>query len=207
MRAFVRDLLNVPNSMSLFRIVGAPMLAVLWLGLEWRVAGLALGTLIGITDLLDGWVARKLNQTTELGALLDQLGDMLFEVTCLIILMMDGELWSGWLILYLFREFTVTVIRSYVGSRGGSLPSSELGKAKSNYFQWAFFVIFLGLILEQPGVMPAGYALAGLTPMFFLILVGKLAIYAGLMMSVLTGYQYLRGFARFYASEQGEPRS
>ena len=52
--------------MSLFRVVATPFLAVLWLGLDWRVAGLCLGTLVGITDQLDGYVARKLGQITDL---------------------------------------------------------------------------------------------------------------------------------------------
>ena len=60
-------------------LLTAPLLAVFWLGLEWKVTGLVIGTLGGITDLLDGIVARKLKQVTELGALIDQLGDLLFE--------------------------------------------------------------------------------------------------------------------------------
>ncbi|MBW2277269.1 MAG: CDP-alcohol phosphatidyltransferase family protein, partial [Deltaproteobacteria bacterium] len=76
MRRFIKDLLTVPNAMSIFRLLTAPLLAVFWLGLDWRVTGLIIGTLSGVTDLLDGIVARKLKQVTDLGALIDQLGDL-----------------------------------------------------------------------------------------------------------------------------------
>jgi phosphatidylglycerophosphate synthase len=111
-RGFLKDLLNVPNSMSLFRLITAPLLAVFWLGLEWRITALVIGTLGGITDLFDGIVARKLKQVTELGALIDQLGDLIFESICFTIAVLTGEMWVGWLIIYLCREFTVTVIRT-----------------------------------------------------------------------------------------------
>lgn len=74
MNRFFKDLFNVPNSMSIFRVLGTPVLALIWMGLDWKAAGLALGTVLGLTDALDGWIARKLNQTTHLGGLIDQLG-------------------------------------------------------------------------------------------------------------------------------------
>ena len=68
MRRFVKDLFNVPNTMSLLRIVSSPLLLLFWFTLEMRVTALIIGTVGGITDLFDGIVARKLNQVTELGA-------------------------------------------------------------------------------------------------------------------------------------------
>ena len=128
MRRFVKDLLNVPNTMSLLRIVASPLLLLFWFTLEMRVTALIIGTVSGITDLFDGIVARKLNQVTELGALIDQLGDLIFESICLIIAVLIGELWVGWLVIYLFREFTITVVRTYVYGHGGKLPSSVMGR-------------------------------------------------------------------------------
>ncbi|MDJ0761723.1 MAG: CDP-alcohol phosphatidyltransferase family protein [Myxococcota bacterium] len=184
--------------MSLIRVLCAPLLAFVWLGLGWYVAGLAIGTIIGLTDLLDGVVARKLNQITDLGALLDQLGDLVFESTCLIIAAEIGELWIGLLIVYLFREFTVMVIRAYVLGHGGDLPSSVLGKAKSSFLQWAFFLLFFGKILLEPGVVPADWTLVGIAPGRYVIIVAHTAILTGLVLGFLSGWRYLGHFSKFY---------
>ncbi len=199
MKGFLKDLLNVPNTMSLFRVFSAPLLALFWLKFEWWVAGLALGTVIGITDLLDGLVARKLNQMTELGALIDQLGDLVFESTCLIIAAMIGELWIGWLIIYLMREFTVMVIRSYILGNSGTLPSTVLGKAKSSCLQWAFFIFFLGAIVLRPDVVPDSWSMVGIPPGRILIWVSTASIITGLALSLISGWIYVKAFVNFYS--------
>lgn len=186
--------------MSIFRVVAAPLLALFWLGFDWRVAGLALGTAVGITDQLDGYVARKLCQTTELGGLIDQLGDLIFEATCLVIGVVSGYLWSGWLIIYLLREFTVTVIRSYVTSNGGTLPSTMHGKVKSSCLQWAFFVFFLGGIVIQPGAVPDSWNMVGIAPGQLLIWVATGWIIAGLVIGIISAVIYFKAFAAFYSS-------
>jgi CDP-diacylglycerol--glycerol-3-phosphate 3-phosphatidyltransferase len=201
-RRFLKDLLNVPNTMSLVRLLSSPLLLVFWLGLEWRVTALVIGTVGGITDLFDGIVARKLKQVTEVGALIDQLGDLVFESICLIIAVLTGELWVGWLVIYLFREFTVTVIRTYVYGHGGQLPSTVMGKAKSSLFQYAFFAFFLGAILLQPGVVPDSYAMIGIPPGRILIWVALASIMTGFAISLLSGWHYIRAFVRFYVERQ-----
>ncbi len=188
--------------MSLFRVVAAPFLAVLWVGLDWRIAGLCLGTLVGLTDQLDGYVARKLDQITELGAMIDQLGDLVFESTCILITILSGYLWSGWLVIYLFREFVITVVRSYVASHGGELPSSMLGKIKSSCIQWALFIMFLGGILVQPGVVPPQWHLVGVTPGQMLIWVASAWIVTGIVISYISAGIYLKAFITFYDSQE-----
>lgn len=195
---FAKELFNIPNTMSVFRVLAAPLLAWLWLGQDWRIAGLALGTVVGLTDQLDGYVARKLNQITELGGLIDQLGDLVFESTCLLIGIISGHLWAGWLIIYLFREFTVVVIRSYVVGHGGTLPSTMIGKVKSSCLQWAFFVLFLGSILMEPGRLPDSWHLVGVSPGQMLIFVAVAWIFIGLVLSLISAVMYSKAFAEFY---------
>jgi len=199
MNRFVGDLLNVPNTMSLLRVLAAPTLALFWLGLDWKVTALVLGTILGVTDLFDGIVARKLNQVTELGALIDQLGDLVFESTCLLIGVIIGEIWAGLLVVYLFREFTVTIARGYVLGHGGELPSTVMGKAKSSFLQYAFFLFFLGGILLEPGAVPDSWSLAGVHPGRMLIWASMCSILTGFAMSLISGWVYMRAFGRFYA--------
>jgi CDP-diacylglycerol--glycerol-3-phosphate 3-phosphatidyltransferase len=205
MGGFKSRLFNVPNGMSLFRLAVAPLLIVFWLVLDWKVATLALGTLAGVTDLFDGVIARRLNQVTEIGALIDQVGDLVFESFCLILALLTGELWLGWLLIYLFREFTVTAMRAWIAGRGGRLPTSNLGKTKSSLLQYAFFSFFLGVILAQPGVVPESWALAGLHPGRLLIGVGNLAIAAGIGVGLLSGWSYARAFVACQTAEGSGP--
>ncbi len=201
MKSFSKDLATVPNMMSLFRIVAAPSLAFFWFALDMHVTALVIGVVAGVTDLFDGIVARKLNQITKLGSLIDQLGDLVFESCALLIAVMIGEFWMGWLIIYLSREFTVTVIRSYVHSQGGKLPSSNLGRAKSSLLQYAFFLMFLGAILVMPGVLPESWTLYGISPGRVLIWVSRASMITGITISLIAAWTYLKAFARFYSEQ------
>ncbi len=193
--------------MSLFRIVATPFILIFWLVLDWTVAGMILGTIVGITDLADGWVARKLNQTTELGGMIDQLGDLIFESFCLLLTVAVGELWMGALCIYLFREFTVMVVRSFVVSKGGTLPSNTLGKAKTSFIQWAFFLIFLSVILLEPGVVPESWTMVGIHPGRIIIWVAWASITTGLTLGLISAFIYLKAFANFYVDyREGELR-
>ncbi|HUT76931.1 MAG TPA: CDP-alcohol phosphatidyltransferase family protein [Polyangia bacterium] len=205
MGGFLRQLFNVPNGLSLFRLAVAPLVMVFWIVLEWRVAALALGALAGITDLFDGIVARKLNQVTEIGALIDQVGDLVFESFCLILAILTGELWLGWLLIYLFREFTISAMRAWVMGRGGSLPTSNVGKTKSSLLQYAYFSFFLGVILIQPGTVPESWILAGLHPGRLLIWIATFAIAMGIGAGLLSGWSYARAFIGVYTSRNSSP--
>ncbi len=206
MKTFKRDLLTVPNAMSLARLLAAPTLGFFWFALDMKVTALVIGTAAGVTDLFDGIVARRLNQVTDLGALIDQLGDLVFESCCLLLGVLTGELWSGFLILYLFREFTVTVMRTYVASRGGTLPSSTLGKAKSSLFQYAFFILYLGVILKQPGFLPAADSMCGVSPGHVLMWTGYASLAVGMSISYASGWHYLKAFSRFYGQDRAAAR-
>jgi cardiolipin synthase len=201
LKSFSKDLATVPNMMSLFRIIAAPTLAFFWFALDMHVTALVIGTVAGVTDLFDGIVARKLNQITKLGSLIDQLGDLVFESCALLIAVMIGEFWMGWLIIYLFREFTVTVIRSYVHSQGGKMPSSNLGRAKSSLLQYAFFLMFLGAILVMPGVLPESWTLYGISPGRVLIWVSRASMITGITISLIAAWLYLKAFAKFYSEQ------
>ena len=163
------------------------------------VAALMIGVVTGITDLFDGILARKLNKVTELGALIDQLGDLVFESTCLLIAVVMGEFGMWILIVYLFREFTVSVIRMYLISNGEKLPSSWIGKAKSSLLQYAFFPFFLGAILLMPGAIDSSSTLVGIAPGTMLIWMAKASIYTGIAVSIYSAIQYLSSFAAFYS--------
>jgi CDP-diacylglycerol--glycerol-3-phosphate 3-phosphatidyltransferase len=184
-----RDLLTVPNLLSLSRIVLILVSPVFYVVGMARV-GLALGVLAGISDYLDGYLARRLGQTTELGAILDRLSDLVFETTGFVLAVYFHLLSPFTLVAYMLRETLVLSARQYVAERRelAAIRSSFVGKLKTNFFGWAFLLIFA----HHAGI------LADVLPSRMLFYVGLFGISGGLVFSYVSGFQYLRGFARIY---------
>ena len=91
-----------------------------------RWAAAVLFIVAASTDKVDGWMARKYNQVTELGKLMDPIADKLLTCATLIVAAVFGELgpvWLGWIIvaLFLLREVGITVMRFFVIDKGGKV--------------------------------------------------------------------------------------
>ncbi len=131
--------MNLPNTLTLARIFLVPLLVVvlltrfeaqLILGVPKEVIGAAIFGLAAFTDWLDGYVARRRQQVTALGQLMDPLADKLLITAALISLVQMG-LAPAWMVMVILgRELGVTVLRSLVHSRGVVIPASPLGKVK-----------------------------------------------------------------------------
>ena len=131
--------MNLPNTLTLARIFLVPLLVVvlltrfeaqLILGVPKEVIGAAIFGLAAFTDWLDGYVARRRQQVTALGQLMDPLADKLLITAALISLVQMG-LAPAWMVMVILgRELGVTVLRSLVHARGVVIPASPLGKVK-----------------------------------------------------------------------------
>jgi len=124
-------MLITANRLTLLRIVLLPLPYFLLYGGTWaRVTALAAFALLGLTDYLDGLLARR-QGVTELGKLLDPIADKIFLAACLIPLVDLGilPLWLVWIIF--LREYLVTEIRTFLTGLGMNLPVSELAKIKT----------------------------------------------------------------------------
>lgn len=99
---------NVPNALSLVRLILLPVFAVLYLGSAdnptWLYWSLAVLVLSGITDFLDGVFARKLNQITELGKLLDPIADKITQITVLVCLVIRYPVLIPLMVICLTKE-------------------------------------------------------------------------------------------------------
>jgi CDP-diacylglycerol--glycerol-3-phosphate 3-phosphatidyltransferase len=119
------------NQVTIARLIGMPFVAALAYGSEQlRIVGVILGTLIGLTDTVDGYLARKYG-VTVLGSLLDPVADKVFTVVCYGVCADLGIIpwWVAAAILS--RELGVTVLRSSLELRGRRLPSTNAAKAKT----------------------------------------------------------------------------
>ena len=132
-------MVNLPNALTLARIFLVPLLVVvlltrfeaqLILGMPKEVVGAAIFGLAALTDWLDGYLARRRQQITALGQLMDPLADKLLITAAFISLVQMG-LAPAWMVaVILGRELAITVLRSLVHARGVIIPASPLGKVK-----------------------------------------------------------------------------
>lgn len=176
--------LNLPNSLSLVRILTAPLLVVLLLnpGERLSVASAIIFALVCVTDWLDGYIARKKGLTTTLGKFLDPLADKLLIVTVFIMLIPLGRIPAWVVALIIGREIAVTGLRAVASNMGVVIAASRLGKFKT----LSQIICLVPLILH--------YTFYGLN--FHLI--GLLLLVVAFVLTVWSGIDY---FMKFLASD------
>jgi len=160
----VREFATIPNILSLVRIIGIIVSVALYLPGHYGPA-LVIGIPAGLTDFLDGYMARRLQQETALGALLDQAADSFTTAILLAMLVVVGSIPFAFLVVFLLREFWVATIRRYGAAAGVQIPSSRLGKLATALIYFAILIAAIALLPELPGPFSSALhfvALAGL---------------------------------------------
>ena len=127
--------LNLPNALTILRLLALPFCAYALLkdggnSSLWRIIAWTGFFLVGLTDLMDGRLARARNQVTSFGTFLDPVADKAAIGTAMIGLSIQGKLWWWVTIVILFREIAVTLLRLAV-IKGGVIPASKGGKLKT----------------------------------------------------------------------------
>ena len=140
------------NQVTIARLIGLPFVGALSYGDEqMRIMAVIIGTLIGLTDTVDGYLARK-HGVTVLGSLLDPVADKVFIIVSYGICA-DRGLIPWWVAAaILSRELGVTVLRSSLELRGRRLPSTNVAKAKT----WVQ-MLGIGFVVLSPIVAARGY--------------------------------------------------
>jgi nicotinamide-nucleotide amidase len=139
---------NLPNALTLSRLVAIPVLMVLLVARFPYHDHLAAAVFVAasLTDTLDGNLARRRSQVTELGKFLDPLADKLFILSVLIVLVQEREL-AAWVVVVIFgRELLITVLRSLSANQGRVIAATPFGKTKT-VLQVAAVLL---LILQRP---------------------------------------------------------
>ncbi len=143
--AVSRQVLTIPNVISIIRLAGVPLF--LWLVLVPEADGLALAVLAlsGLSDYADGYLARKLNQTSQLGAILDPVADRLYILSTVIGLGIR-DIIPWWVAIILpARDAFLWCLVPFLRTRGySSLPVHFLGKAATANLLYAFPLLLLG---------------------------------------------------------------
>lgn len=159
---FFVEVLNIPNVLSLLRIALVPVF--LWFLLqEMFVSAITVLAIAGLTDFLDGFLARKLNQTTKLGKMLDPVADRLYIFATLLALSVTGYV-PWWLAgLVILRDLLMLVSLPVLASLGyRSLPVHYLGKASTFALLYSFPLLLMGKIFTEAAMIitPLAWAFA-----------------------------------------------
>ena len=138
--------LNIPNKITIIRLVLVPLFAIMLLvDIEYKnlLAAFVFG-MLSISDLLDGYFARKKNQVTEFGKLIDPIADKFLISTALIFLVGKGvDLWMA--VTIIAREVILTAIRIYLLPSKIVVPASNFGRLKTFVQSIAIISVLLGL--------------------------------------------------------------
>ena len=148
--------LNLPNALTIFRILALPFCAYALFKNggdddSWRIIAFTLFFIVGLSDILDGKIARSRNQITEFGKLLDPIADKAMLATASIGASLLGML-SWWVTaIFLIREIAVTILRFAV-IKNGVIPASKGAKLKTFFqnFSVGFYILPLPSYLYLP---------------------------------------------------------
>ena len=174
--------MTLANQLTLFRIVLIPLLVIVfYLPFEWRYpVSAGIFCIAAITDWLDGWVARRYDQSTPLGAFLDPVADKLIVAVALVLLV--GDHGSQWLtvpsVVIVGREIVISALREWMAELGkrASVAVSFIGKVKTTVQMIAIIL----LLAFDPVAFP------------MISLLGYVAIYTAAFLTLWSMIIYLR---------------
>ena len=190
-------MLSLPNVLTLSRIVAIPLLAFLLWWPGWEAGFLAAFVLycaMGITDYFDGMLARSSGAVSKLGIFLDPIADKIMVASVILVLAAQGVLRGPYVgdmhviagLIILVREIAVSGLREFLGGLQVSVPVSKLAKWKTTFQLMALGSLILGQGLPRWTVMIGD--LSANVPHT----VGLITLWAAAMLTVITGWDYLR---------------
>ena len=179
---------NISNLLTIARIIVIPVIVIcIYLKSPfYGWIGFMLFCLASITDYFDGYIARIRNEITNFGTFLDPIADKLL-VAAVILILTSKEVIADWetipALIILLREIAVSGLREYLAGIKVSVPASRISKIKTGIQLIALAL----LILIESGItiMP-------------IILVGKLALWIAGILTLYTGYDYLKSGLRHF---------
>ena len=185
--------LNLANAVTILRIAMVPFFAVTLMAdgghtVRWRLVATVIFAVAAATDRVDGLIARRSGQVTDLGKLLDPIADKLLVGTALVLLSVLGDLWWWVTVVVLVRELGITVMRFFL-LRYLVLPASRGGKVKT-----VLQSVAIGVYL-----LPLGHL-----PELVTVVAGVLMAVA-VAVTLVTGADYVRTAARIRREEHRPP--
>jgi CDP-diacylglycerol--glycerol-3-phosphate 3-phosphatidyltransferase len=184
-----QESINVPNLLTLTRILLIPVFIVLFAtpDPDRSIAAAIVFVVAAVTDLLDGYLARRSGQVTKLGKLLDPIADKLLVLSALILLVNVDRVSALVAILIIAREVAVTGIRAIAAGEGMIIAAETTGK-----YKMALQVIAIVLLILEGTV---------LSTLGNLHLAGIVTLYLSLVLGYVSGAQYVWSFWKQVATK------
>jgi len=172
---------NLPNTITLIRICVVPFLFILLAnpGRFWSLIIAALFVIASLTDILDGYIARKYQMITTMGKFLDPIADKLIVNSAMILMIPIGRIPAWIVVITIMRDLIVDAIRSIASSDGLFIQASRLGKQKTV----TQIIAVTALMIHYPIFGADAHA------------VGLVILYLALILTVYSGVDY---FMKFY---------
>ena len=169
--------MNIPNLLTIGRMVLVPffMVALLMNTQGTRLAATVIFIIASMTDWLDGYLARKNNQITNFGKIMDPVADKVLTAAAMICLVQLGDVPAWVVVLILFREYAITGLRSVAAAEGVVIAASIWGKVKTTVQMIALILLMLNPQLE----VILGFNL------------GIIVLYVALILTLYSGLDYL----------------
>jgi CDP-diacylglycerol--glycerol-3-phosphate 3-phosphatidyltransferase len=189
-RSLREDALNLPNLLTMGRVLVIPLVLLLLdrgTPRDCLLAALVYSA-AALTDLIDGWLARRMGVVSVLGKFLDPLADKLLVMAVLVYMVPMGRMPEWAVVLLLAREISVTALRSIASSEGVVIAAGDDGKSKTALQM----VGILCLLLGYPYHLTLGPIDLGEVD---LVVVGRALVYVSLVFSLLSAFSYARLFS------------
>lgn len=184
----LREIWNFPNMLTVGRIVLIPLFVwLLYDGDPWySVMAASVFTLAAVTDVLDGFLARRWNMITVTGKLLDPMADKLIVAAALVMMVRLGRV-PGWIVIILIsREFMVNGLRQVAASEGFVIAAGQEGKWKTALQLVA--IVALCIHYTHPVFLLAGWYDVNFN------LIGKVFLYLSTAFSAWSAGVYFKAF-------------
>lgn len=180
--ATVEDTFNLPNSLTILRILMVPIYVILFLEptASRSIAAAVVFGLAALTDLLDGYLARRRGQVTQVGQLLDPIADKFLVISGLILLVQFQRIEAWIAIAFIVRDLGITGIRAIAASKGLIIAAGQFGKYK--------------VVLQIIGIILLTLEGALVLPFVDFHSLGTGLLYFALMFSIVSAGQYVWEF-------------
>lgn len=174
--------MNTPNKLTMLRMILVPVFLAFLLAVRMPghlLAAAACFAVASVTDLIDGKIARRYNQVTNFGKLMDPLADKLLVAAALVGFVQLG-LADAWVaVIILSREFLVTSVRLVAAGSGKVIPANIWGKLKTNIQIFAILLTMAGGFFGWPAA------------------VGGAALWVSAAVTVISGAQYVWAYRAY----------
>lgn len=184
------DALNIPNALTMGRVAAIPI-CLYYLDQDTPRTGFIASmifTLAAITDVVDGWLARKLNLVSVFGKLVDPLADKLIVMATLVWMVSMGRMPAWAVVILIARELTVQSLRSVAANEGVIISAGQEGKTKTALQMVGIIVLLYG---HTAHLVHYGVDLGVVD----LARVGRVLVYLSVIWSMTSMAQYISLFS------------